>query len=88
MIKKVAMCSGSGSSFIRDAIATGAQVFITSDTRYHDFIDYANDILIVDIGHYESEQCTKDIFYHVITEKFPNFAVYYSDKEQNPINYL
>ena len=87
-MKKVAMCSGSGSLFIRDAIASGAQAFITSDTRYHDFIDYANDILIVDIGHYESEQCTKDIFYHVITEKFPNFAVYYSDKEQNPINYL
>ncbi len=88
MVKRVAMCSGSGSSFIKDAIASGAQAFITSDTRYHDFIDYASDILIVDIGHYESEQCTKDIFYHVITEKFPNFAVYYSDKEQNPINYL
>lgn len=88
MIKKIAMCSGSGSSFIKDAIMAGAQAFITSDTRYHDFIDYANDILIIDIGHYESEQCTKDIFYHVITEKFPNFAVYYSEKEQNPINYL
>lgn len=88
LIKSVAMCGGSGSSYIKDAIASGAQVFITSDTRYHDFIDYANDILIIDIGHYESEQCTKEIFYHVITEKFPNFAVYYSDKEQNPINYL
>ena len=51
-------------------------------------IDYKNDIIIIDIGHFESEQCTKNIFYRVIQEKFPNFALYYSDIEQNPINYL
>ncbi len=88
MVKRVAMCGGSGSEFISNAIGAKAQVFITSDTRYHSFIDYRNEILVIDIGHYESEFCTKEIFYHVITEKFPNFAVYYSEKEQNPINYL
>ncbi len=88
VVRRVAMCGGAGAFLIPKAIASGAQAFITSDTKYHDFIDYAHRILIVDIGHYESEQCTKDIFYHVITEKFPNFAVYYSEKEKNPINYL
>ncbi len=87
-VTKVAMCGGAGGFLIGDAIAEGAQVFITSDTRYHDFVDYAERIFIVDIGHFESEQCTKEIFYHVIKEKFPTFALYYSEIEKNPINYL
>ena len=56
------------------AVAAGAQAYITSDTRYHDFVDYRHSIWIIDIGHYESECCTKDIFYRVISEKIPNFA--------------
>lgn len=87
-ITRVAMCGGAGGFLIGNAIAEGAQVFITSDTRYHDFVDYAGRIFIVDIGHFESEQCTKEIFYHVIKEKFPTFALYYSEIEKNPINYL
>ncbi len=87
-IKRIAMCGGAGAFMIPNAIKSGVQAFITSDTRYHDFVDYAHQILIIDIGHFESEQYTKEIFYHVITEKFPNFAVYYSEKENNPINYL
>ncbi len=87
-ITRIAMCGGSGAFLIRDAIAKGAQVYITSDVKYHDFVDYKNDIIIVDIGHFESEQCTKNIFYREIQEKFPNFALYYSDIEKNPINYL
>lgn len=88
MLRRVAMCGGAGAFLIKNAIASGAQVFVTSDSRYHDFVDYSGNILLVDIGHYESEQCTKDIFYRIITEKFANFAVYYSEKEKNPINYL
>lgn len=87
-ISRIAMCGGSGSFLIGNAINQGAQVFITSDTKYHDFIDYADKILIIDIGHHESENCTKDIFYHIITEKFPIFAVRYSQTDINPINYL
>lgn len=87
-VRRVALCGGSGSEFISDAIASGAQVFITSDTRYHDFVDYADTLLIVDIGHFESEMCTKDIFYRIITEKFPNFAVECAKASVNPINYL
>ena len=82
------MCGGSGSEFISDAMRAGAQAFITSDTRYHDFVDWQNEILIIDIGHFESEACTKQIFYDVIREKFPNFACYYSELEENPIKYI
>ncbi len=87
-IRRIAMCGGSGSEFISAAIKAGAQAFITSDTRYHDFVDYQNEILLIDIGHFESESCTKEIFYNVIREKFPNFACYYSQIEVNPIKYI
>lgn len=87
-IKKVALCGGSGSFLIKNAIECGADVFLTSDMKYHDFTDHGHEIFLVDIGHHESENCTKDIFYHIITEKFPNFAVRYSEQDINPINYL
>lgn len=83
----VALCGGSGGEFIRAAIEAGADAYITADVRYHDFVDFGNDIFLLDIGHFESESCAKEIFYRVITEKFPNFAVYYS-KQQNPIQYF
>lgn len=87
-IRRVALCGGSGSFLIPKAIAAGAQAIVTSDTKYHDFLDYANTILIIDIGHHESENCTKEIFYNIIKEKFPIFAVRYSQSDINPINYL
>ncbi len=87
-ISRIAMCGGAGGEFIPLAIAAGAQAYISSDTRYHDFVDNASSIFLVDIGHYESEMCAKHIFYRVITEKFPNFAVWKSENEKNPINYL
>lgn len=88
MVQKVALCGGSGAFLIPDAIAAGADVYLTSDTKYHDFVDCGNQILLVDIGHYESEQCTKSIFYHLIREIFPNFAVRYSQQDINPIKYM
>jgi len=87
-LNRIALCGGSGGSFIQEAIAAGAQAYITSDVRYHDFVDFASKIFLIDIGHYESEKCTKDIFYHIVSKIFPNFALYYSEKEKNPINYL
>lgn len=87
-ISRIALCGGAGSDFIPAAIAAGAQAYINSDTKLNFFLDHADDIFLIDIGHYESEKCTKHIFYRAISEKFPNFAVYYSDVEQNPIHYL
>ncbi len=87
-VLRVAVCGGSGSFLLPKAIAAGAQAFITSDAKYHDFVDYGQRIMIIDIGHYEGEQCTKSIFYHLIRENFPNFAVRYSCQDINPIKYM
>lgn len=84
----VALCGGSGGEFIPQAVALGAQAYINSDTRYHDFSDWGERIFIVDIGHFESEHCTKQIFSEIIQEKFPNFAHCYFADEKNPISYL
>ncbi len=85
---RIALCGGSGGEFIPDAIRSGAQAYISADIRYHDFAEHGADILIMDVGHFESESCSKDIFYAILTNKFPNFAVYKSELEKNPVKYL
>ncbi len=87
-IKKVAVCGGSGSSFLGKAISQKADVFVTGDFKYHQFFDAENQILIADIGHYESEQFTKEVFYELLTKKFPKFAIHLSETNTNPVNYL
>ncbi len=87
-IHTVALCGGSGASLISDAKSAKADMYITGDIKYHDFTSNSNDIILADIGHYESEQYTKDIFYGIIKKKISNFVVYYSEEEKNPINYL
>jgi len=87
-IKKVAVCGGSGSSFLNKAIAQNADIFISGDFKYHQFFDAEKQIIIADIGHYESEQFTKEVFYELLTKKFPKFAVHLSEISTNPVNYL
>lgn len=87
-IRKVALCGGSGSFLIKDAIAAGADVFVTADLKYHQFFDADGRILLVDIGHFESEQYTRNLLERAIREKFANFAVRLSKVNTNPINYL
>ncbi|MDE6301951.1 MAG: Nif3-like dinuclear metal center hexameric protein [Muribaculaceae bacterium] len=87
-ISMIGLCGGSGGEFIPEAIAAGCQAYLTSDTRYHDFVDYGKRIFLLDIGHFESESCSKQIFYEAISEKFANFAVWKSSKERNSINYI
>jgi len=65
-----------------------ADIFVTGDFKYHEFFDAEGKLIIADIGHYESEQFTRDIFYEIVTKKFPNFAVHISEINSNPINYL
>ena len=86
-IRRVAMCGGAGSFLLRDAMAQEADIFITGDFKYHQFFDAENKIIIADIGHYESEQYTKDIFYELLIKKFPKFAIHFSEVNTNPINY-
>lgn len=87
-VKRIALCGGAGSEFITDAIAQHADVYINSDTKLNYFLDYTDRIILLDIGHYEAEECTKEIFYDIITEKIPNFALYKSQSESNPVHYL
>ena len=87
-ISRVALCGGSGSSLVTHAIRSKADVFVTADFKYHQFADAGNDILIADIGHFESEQFIKEIFHEIITKKIPNFAAHFSKVKTNPINYL
>ena len=86
-IKKVAVCGGSGGQFLEHAINRGAGIYITSDIRYHQFFDADNRIIIADIGHYESEQFTTELFHELIMKKFPKFAVHFSEVNTNPVNY-
>ena len=87
-IEKVAVCGGSGSFLLNNAIACGANIFISADFRYHQFFDADDKIIIADIGHFESEQYTTEIFYDVLTKNLTNFAAHFSEINTNPINYL
>lgn len=86
-IKKIAVLGGSGSFAISNAKQNGADVFITADLKYHDFFQAENQILLADIGHYESEQFTKELLTAYLSEKFPNFAVLKSEINTNPVHY-
>lgn len=87
-IQTVSLCGGSGSFLLADAIAAGADVFISGDFKYHDFFDGPGKIMIADIGHYESEQFTIDLLYDLISVKFSNFAVRKTSMDTNPIKYF
>lgn len=88
MIKKVAVCGGSGSSLLKNAIASGSDAFVTADIKYHNFLDAENQILLIDAGHYETEKFAVEILCDLIIKKFPNFAVRFSEINTNPIYYL
>jgi len=87
-IKTVALCGGAGRFLLNAAKQSGADVFITSDFKYHDFFDAENRILIADIGHYESEQYTMDLIADFLRKNFTKFAIHLSKVNTNPINYL
>ncbi len=87
-ITKVALCGGSGGALLNDAIASGADAFITADVRYHSFFEAGNKMIVIDIGHYESEKFSVEILYDLIIKKFPTFALRFSEINTNPVNYL
>jgi dinuclear metal center YbgI/SA1388 family protein len=87
-IKTVALCGGSGSFLLTDAIRARADIFITGDFKYHEFFDAENHLIIADIGHFESEQFTPQLIAEKLKEKFTKFAVHLTDLNTNPINYL
>lgn len=86
-IKKVALCGGAGSFLISNALAAGADAYITADLKYHEFFDANGAILLADIGHYESEQFTIDLLAAHLEQKFPNFAVLKTEVNTNPVKW-
>ncbi|MCH7414240.1 Nif3-like dinuclear metal center hexameric protein [Belliella sp. R4-6] len=87
-VKKVAVCGGAGIFLLPDAKRSGAEIFITSDIKYHEFFDAENQIVICDIGHYESEIYTKELLLELLSQKFTNIALYLTKVVTNPITYL
>ncbi len=87
-IKRIAVLGGSGSFAINAAKASGADLFVTADLKYHDFFGAENDIVLADIGHYESEQFTKTFLVDYLSKKITNFAIVLSNTNTNPVNYL
>ncbi|MES2689568.1 MAG: Nif3-like dinuclear metal center hexameric protein [Bacteroidota bacterium] len=86
-VKKVAVCGGAGSFLLKQAMAAGADAFVSADFKYHEFFDAESSIMIADIGHYESEIFTINLLADEITKKMPTFAVILSNINTNPINY-
>jgi dinuclear metal center YbgI/SA1388 family protein len=86
-VKKVAICGGSGSFLLEDAIQSGADVFVTADYKYHQFFDADRRIIIADIGHYESEQFTPELLKELIVRNFSTFAVRLTELVTNPVHY-
>jgi dinuclear metal center YbgI/SA1388 family protein len=87
-VSTVAVCGGSGFFLIDDAKRAGADVFLTADVKYHQFFDADNKLIIMDIGHFESEQFTIDLIVDFLKEKMPTFAILLSETNTNPVNYF
>jgi hypothetical protein len=87
-IKKVAVCGGAGSFLLSTAKAAGADIFITADVKYHEFFDADGELIVADIGHWESEQFTIDLLHEVLQSNFTTFAVRKSEIKTNPVQHF
>lgn len=87
-IEKVAVCGGGGASYVMDALAMGADIYLTGDIKYHDFFLPENKMIIADIGHFEGENFIREIIYNEINDFFTNFASYISEEEKLEINII
>ncbi|MEO6915661.1 MAG: Nif3-like dinuclear metal center hexameric protein [Chitinophagaceae bacterium] len=88
MVKKIALCGGAGSFLIPDALHSGAQFYLSSDIKYHEFFGAEGQLVIADIGHYESEQFTIDLLIDLLRQKFNNFALLKTGINTNPVKYF
>ena len=87
-IRRVALCGGVGGFLLPNAISQGADVFLTGEMRYHDYFGHEGDLLIAEMGHYESEQYTVDLLAEVLNSRFPELKIVKTSLNTNPINYL
>ncbi|MCC6815300.1 MAG: Nif3-like dinuclear metal center hexameric protein [Saprospiraceae bacterium] len=87
-VRKLALCGGSGSFLTSAAIREGADVYLSADFKYHEFFEANNQIVLIDMGHYESEQYTTELLFELISEKYPNFAAHCTKTVTNPVQYF
>jgi len=87
-IQKVAVLGGAGSFAIKNAIRAGVDAFLTADLKYHQFYEAENQLLLADIGHFESERYTKNYIVDFLRKKILNFAIIFSEENTNPVKYL
>ncbi|MFO7978193.1 MAG: Nif3-like dinuclear metal center hexameric protein [Bacteroidales bacterium] len=88
VITKVALCGGSGSFLLEQAMKSASQAFITADVKYHQFFEPWPRLLLIDAGHYETEQFTKQLLYEVVNKKISKFALLISEAHTNPVSYF
>lgn len=87
-VSRIAIVTGSGASFIEDAVAANADLYLSADFKYNDFYTPDNRIVAADLGHFASEYCAIELLHDVITKKIANFAVHRSGSSVDPVNYI
>lgn len=87
-VKRVAICTGAGGSLIDKALDAAADIYLTSDLKYNDFMRHEKSIILADMGHFESEYCVIQILFDILSKKIPIFAVRKSVRSRNPVNYM
>lgn len=86
-ISRVAISSGSGASLIKSAVGLGADIFVTADLKYNDFVDATGGMIVADVGHFESEYCAIEVLFDIIRKKMTTFALHRSVNSRNPVEY-
>ena len=87
-IRNVAVCGGAGGFLLNAAAGTGADVFVTADYKYHEFFDADGRLMIADIGHYESEKYTGELFCELLRPHFPALKIELAKSRTNPVYYF
>jgi len=87
-VRRVAVCTGAGASLIGDARRAGADIYLTADMKYNDFMLPDGALTVADIGHFESEYCAIGILFDILSKNLITFAVRKSECSRNPVNYL
>lgn len=88
VVKRVALCGGSGAELIGDALKMNADAIVTGDVKYHEMVNFGQNMLVADIGHFESELCAREIFFRIIRAEYPELPIYFAESEKNPISII
>ena len=87
-VGRVAVCTGAGGSLLGEALRAGAELYLTADLKYNDFMAPSGRLTVADIGHFESEYCAIEILFEIFSKNLRTFAVRKSRCSCNPVNYL